>query len=266
VWQTLLGLFVLIILAGLGWLYQGTLKEMFTPAATPLPPPPGAANGILYQTNFDDPAAIAADWQVFEDGLISGKLKDSQLVVGVNAQDDTAAWSGLNYSFENFVLDVDATKLDGPDDNGIIVIFRLADQKNYNRFDISSDGYYAVSKARDGVLSRVSDFGLSPAIYTGSTPNHIRITAVGNTFHFEVNGTALPLCISNDPAVKPLWDPAATTPTCLGGSLADSWENADLPQGQIGLGAQGYVGFDGTNATPALAVIGFDSLSVAVAP
>ena len=67
------------------------------------------------------------------------------------------------------MLDVDATKLDGPDDNGIIVVFRLTDTDNYNRFDISSDGYYTLSIARDGVRLVISDWAASDAILHDST-------------------------------------------------------------------------------------------------
>jgi len=259
-WIILLGLIVLIG-AGAAYIFQGRIREEIKPRATLPPtlaaPVDGGATGVLYQTAFDDPASTTV-WETFDDGRIAATLKDGMLVVSVNALTDTGTWSGLNYTVQDFALDVDATKIAGPDDNGIIVVFRLTDKENYNRFDVSSDGYYALSVARGGVRRTVSEFNASPAILQGDGLNHLRIVAVGDTFTFEVNGTRLPLCWSADPAIQPLWDPANPN-QCLGGTLSDSWQNADLPQGKIGLGAQGIPGLNGE---PATATIAFDNVVI----
>lgn len=262
-WLIPLALVVLVIAAGMVWLNWHSIRDFLEPRATL---PPGAVEqegkpGVLYDTDFEN-EAVQADWESFNDGFIRAAVEGGQLVVGVNALDDTGTWSGLNLTFEDFVLDVDATKLEGPDDNGIIVIFRLTDTENYYRFDISSDGYYSVSKVRGGEPMIVSDWNRSQAIYTGEGTNHIRVRAVGDTFSFEVNGMRLPLCVAYDPNVQPLWDPSAGEPACLGGQIVESWQDAELTQGKIGLGAQGFTGFDGENATPAVATIGFDNLII----
>jgi hypothetical protein len=137
----------------------------------------------------------------------------------------------------------------------------MTDKNNYNRFDITSDGYYSVSKVRDGIPTLVSDFNTSSAIVTGTGLNHITLEVNGDTFRFIVNGTVLKLCLSADPNTQPLWDPASPD-TCLGGQVTDTWANSDIPKGKIGLGAQAYVGFDGTNSTPAIASISFDNIVV----
>jgi hypothetical protein len=253
-------LLVLVVLGGLIYLLQYRIADLFEASAT-LPPTAsggGGTPGVLYFTNFDAPSA---DWEMFNDGFISSEIKDGQLVVGVNALTDTGAWSGLGYTFDDFVLDVDAAKLDGPDDNGMIVVFRLVDKQNYNRFDVSSDGYYSLSKVREGVPMVISEWNASPAIQVGGASNHIHLTAIGDTFRFEVNGTQLMLCTPTDTATKPLWDPN-NPDQCLGGALVDVWQNADLTRGRIGLGAQGFVGFDGENTTSAVATIGFDNLVI----
>ncbi len=251
---------VLAVIGGLLFLFQYRIAGMLEVAPTVPPTPPGASTpGVLYYTDFGS-SDIAADWDVFRDGFISSEIKDSQLIVDVNALVDTPAWSGLHYTFTDFVLDVDATKLAGPDDNAIMIVFRLTDADNHNRFDISSDGYYSLTKVRDGVPTLVSDWNGSPAIQIGNATNHIRLTAAGNSFRFEVNGTPMLLCTSSEAGVQPLWDP--TNPEqCLGGLVSDTWQDADLPQGRIGLGAQGYVGVDDQGA---MATIGFDNLVVRV--
>lgn len=256
---------ILLIAAGLAWVFQGRLRTLFEAQATLPPPPPGETgdrSGVLYQTDFAGPET-AAEWEPeFNDGTISAQITGGQLIVDVNAFSDTGTWLAMNYTFDNFVLDVDATKVAGPDDNGIIVLFRLQDDGNYNRFDISSDGFYSVSKVRGGQPVQVSDWNRSQAINLGDSSNHIRIRAIGDTFQFEVNSQVMNLCISDDPNTQPIWDTSATPPICLGGTVVETWHDLDLVRGKIGLGAQGFVGFDGENTTPALATIAFDNLLI----
>ena len=261
-WGLLLfGMLVLLVLGGLIYLLQYRIAGWFEAAPTIAPTPLGESTpGVLYYSDFEDPAA-GSDWEIFNDGFIRSEIEEGRLVVGVNALVDTGAWSGLGYTFDDFVLDVDAAKLEGPDDNGMLVVFRAIDKENYNRFDISSDGYYSVSKVREGAPTIVSGWNLSPAIQVGGANNHIHMTAIGDSFRFEVNNVPLMLCVSTDADVKPIWDPN-NADQCLGGVLVDTWQDSDLPSGRIGLGAQGIVGFDGETTTMAVATIGFDNLTI----
>lgn len=257
----------MIVLVGvaLAWLFRPRLERLLERPPTLPPPPPTLAEGsvqggdVLYAADFDDPAQ-AADWELYNDGIIAAQIAEGMLVVSVNALEDKGAWSGLNYTFEDFVLEVDARKLAGPDNNGIVVIFRLTDAANYNRFEISSDGYYRLSMVRNGVSRIVSDYNYATAILAGEATNHITLRAEGDTFRFAVNGQPLALCVSDDPNVQPLWDIASGA--CLGGAVSEAWHNADLPRGRIGLGVQGFTAFDGENLTPAQATVGFDNVVI----
>lgn len=251
------------------WLNQLALRDMFEAAfysPTPLPPPPQASTpGVLYQTDFSDPA-VATDWDLFNDTMISSAFGDGRLVVGVNALENTSGFSAMHFMYDDFVLDVDSTNLSGPDNSGIVVVFRMQDRNNYNRFDIATDGTYAVSMARNGQYILVSDLHESPAIQRGANAtNHIRVFAQGDTFRFEVNGTVLQLCINPDPSVQPIWtiDQSGQI-TCDGGEIADSWQNSDFLSGKVGLGAQGYIAFDINTGelSPAVASIAFDNLEI----
>jgi len=261
-WLIVVLVLVILLAVGALWLFGPRIRAALAPEAT-LPPQvsDNTPGGVLYETTFDTLESFA-DWEVFNDGAIAAEPGSGQLVVSINALTDTGTWSGLNYTFDDFSLSVDATKLDGPDDNGITIVFRLTDTSNYNRFDISSDGFYSLSMVRGGQPAIVSDWTRSDAILTGAATNRITVTGVGDTFRFAVNGTPLPLCISTDPASQALWDPFASEPTCLGGNVVDAWPNADLPRGKLGLGAQGFSGFDGEAETPAVAMIGFDNLVI----
>jgi hypothetical protein len=255
------------LIAGLIWLFRFRIQRALTPAETLPPPPPtravsgggeGLPAGLLYQTDFEDPAALT-DWEApFDDGIVSARFEDGMLKVGISALVDTGTWLALNYTFEDFVLDVDAAKLDGADDNGMMVLFRLVDAQNYNRFDISSEGWYTLSMVRDGLPVVISDFNLSEAIARGEAANHISIRAEGDRFTFSVNGETLELCVSEEEGIRPIWSEGV----CLGGEVVTAWQNDDLLRGKIGLGAQGYTGFDGENVTPARTLIGFDNLVI----
>lgn len=270
-WLIPLGGIALALVLAFLWVFRFRIQRAFEPAPTLPPPPPTAAEAgdpagaedgdeagsVLYQTGFDDPAQ-GADWELFDDGIVSAQIDGGQLVVEVDSITDQGTWSGLNFTFEDFVLEVDATKLAGPDENGIIVIFRLVDNENYNRFDITSDGYYRLFAVRDGVQQVVSDLAFSPAILTGEATNHLRVEAVGGEFRFSVNGEPLRLCVSDDENVRPI----PMEDECLGGEYVMQWNDDDLMRGKVGLGAQGVTGFDGEQTTPAQATIGFDNLVI----
>lgn len=259
-------LVVALFLGGLAWVFRLRLQRAFEPAPTLPPtldaPPAGgeaqaAGEGVLYATDFDDEAALA-DWELYDDGVIAARAADGQLVVSVNAPADEGAWSGLNYTLDDFVLEVDAAKVDGPDTSNTMVVFRLTDADNYNRFDVSADGYYMLSKVRDGAPTVVSDWIASPAIATGDGTNHLRIEALGDTFRFSVNGELLTLCVSEDGDVQPL----PYEGECRGGAFSTEWHDDDLPQGRIGLGVQGYAVYNVDSVEPAQAAVAFDDLTI----
>ncbi len=253
------GVPVALILAGALWFFAPDIQQAFTPGPTPLP---GAVaeGGILYQTTFEEDAVN--DWTIINDGTLRTFIADGQLVVDVNSFGDRSGFSDLNLLFEDFILQVDTQKIAGPDDNGIFVVFRLQDTGNYNRFDISSDGFYALTTSRNGILETVSEFRVEPSIMAEGV-NTIRVSAIGEQFQFYVNDTLVSLCINPDPTVFPLWENALDPDSpCLGGEITQTWVNNDFSSGRIGLGAQGFAGFDGEQETPALATIGFDNLII----
>jgi hypothetical protein len=204
--------------------------------ANPLLPP-----GVLYQDDFEQPSE---GWDSADDGIVSYLIQEGRLVVTVD-RPTAHAWSTLQYRMYDFALDFDALKLAGPDDNGFGVLFRYQDTENYYRFDISSDGYYSVSKTAGGIAEEISPWKASDAILLGEQTNHLRLVAQGNAFSFEVNGIPLNLCVG--PGA--LWDPQSPD-TCLGGEVMDTWMDDAFPEGQIALGVTSFgepgpsIGFD----------------------
>lgn len=235
-------------------------------SSTPFPTPPGQAvdngSGILYEANFE--TDVSADWEgLFDTGTVRTRFESGSLIVTVSSLSDEGSWLAMNFGFEDYVIDVDATKIAGPDDQSAIILFRVQDKNNYYRFDLNFDGYYSLSKAVAGELKELSQFNKTEAITVGSVTNHVQIWAVGDVFRFFVNGTQLPMCVSTDPAVQPIWDTSTTPTGCVGGQVVQEWTDSTFKQGKIGLGAQGLVGVDAEgNLTNADATIGFDNLII----
>lgn len=268
-WWIIPAVLVLGVAGGVAWLFRYQIERLVEPRPTAPPTlaPSAAAGsganpaGQLYATGFEDEAALQ-DWELFDDGIISAQGAGGFLTVRVDSVVDAGGYSGLNYTLEDFVLEFDAEKVAGSDNNSFFVVFRLVDGQNYNRFDISSDGWYSLSKVRDGVQTVVSDWMQSGAIQTGGARNRVRVEAVGDTFRFAVNGEPLELCVSYEEGVQPI----PIDGGCEGGELAPEWVNGDLPAGKIGLGAQAYTEFVDQQVTPAETAVRFDNVQVMAPP
>jgi hypothetical protein len=144
-------------------------------ALTPLP----------YADDFSDPGS---GWKTASDEAVKIGVHDGTLQFTIDNL-DTIAWSTpQDKRFGDFVLDVDAMQVDGPNDNTYGVIFRYQDDRNFYRLDISGDGYFAVFKRKDGAWTKVQDYVETPAVKQGNATNHLQVIARGNQFTFNVNG------------------------------------------------------------------------------
>ena len=136
----------------------------------------------------DDFSTPHNGWKTASDEAIKIRQQDDALHFIIDDL-DTIAWSTpKDKYFGDFVLDVDATQVDGPIDNTYGVIFRYKDDRNFYRLDISGDGYFAVFKRKDGAWSKVQDYAESAAVKQGNATNHLQVIAKGNQFTFNVNG------------------------------------------------------------------------------
>jgi hypothetical protein len=127
-------------------------------------------------------------WKTASDETIKIGVQDGALHFTIDDL-DTIAWSTpKDKRFGDFALEVDATQVDGPNDNTYGVIFRYQDDRNFYRLDISGDGYFAVFKRKDGAWTKVQDYVESAAVKQGNATNHLQVIAKGNQFTFNVNG------------------------------------------------------------------------------
>jgi hypothetical protein len=96
--------------------------------------------------------------------------------------------------YTDFVMEVDATQVSGPDNNAYGVIFRYGlESDEFYAFIISGDGYYAFSV--DGANHTDPEFLVewteSSAISKGMQTNRIKVAAVGSNMKYYVNDQLL---------------------------------------------------------------------------
>ena len=109
------------------------------------------------------------------------------------------AWARPHLGLDNFVLDIHARWLGGSIGGDYGVQFRLDDQSgDYYAFQLENAGRYVINKRLDGDVFEVTS-GYSEAIQNNGGVNLIHIEALGETFHFFVNGTYLVTVESGGP-------------------------------------------------------------------
>ena len=100
--------------------------------------------------------------------------------------------TGTEYA--DFIVEVDATQISGPDNNAYGVILRYGLQSDeFYAFLISGDGYHAFTV--DGVNHSdpefLADWTESSAINKGAQTNHLKVVAVGTSMKYYVNDQLL---------------------------------------------------------------------------
>ncbi|MFH1524789.1 MAG: zinc ribbon domain-containing protein [Chloroflexota bacterium] len=151
-----------------------------------------AKYNTLFHDDFSDPNS---GWESYENDNGSAGYESGGYRLNVVTA-NWLIWDTLPDIFQNDIrIEVDATKIDGPDDNGFGVICRFQDNSNYYYLGISNDGYAAIYKSIQGTLSVISSedgkWQKVDGIYPGSANNHIRADCVGNTLTLYANGAQI---------------------------------------------------------------------------
>lgn len=108
-------------------------------------------------------------------------------------------WAVSGHAYRDVQVEADALRLAGPDDNRFGLICRHRDDANFYIFVISSDGYYAIGKVRDGAASLLGQemMAYSPFIVPGDGPNRLRFDCIGPALTGYVNGQMI--AVASDP-------------------------------------------------------------------
>lgn len=202
---------------------------------------PVEAAKVAYIATFDD---FVEDWS-----LSQGRLKTEILETGVLrievGETNSLPFAQASPHFGDFDLRVDTVVVDGPENNGFGLIYRLQTHDNsgpgdddFYLFEISNDGYYRVLRSLDGVQKELSTWIPTDIIQTSlGAFNALRVIAQGGEFQFFVNNQLLQLCIPDDPEGVSTF-PA--TGECIGGKMLDHLIDVTIPTGQIGVAAQSF--------------------------
>jgi hypothetical protein len=151
---------------------------------------------VLFQDDFSDPSSgwdrIQADEGItdYEDGYYRILVIETEMDV----------WANPGLSFTDVVIEVDATKVGGPDDNDLGVICRYQDMNNYYFFIISSDGYYGIGKVINGEQMLIGTNQMFPdeVIKQGNATNHIQADCIGSHLVLHINGKKLTDTLDTD--------------------------------------------------------------------
>jgi hypothetical protein len=103
-------------------------------------------------------------------------------------------WVNAGQDYVDVRIEVDASKLDGPDANMFGVLCRYDDATfAFYAFLISSDGTCGIAKHTTGGTTFIGSDDMQPsdAINQGTAANHIRADCAGSTLALYVNGEKL---------------------------------------------------------------------------
>ncbi|NPA92583.1 MAG: hypothetical protein GXO56_02755 [Chloroflexi bacterium] len=149
---------------------------------------PPAANALF----FDDFSNPDSGWDHRNDASGTTDYYNGQYRILV-LESNIDLWANPNTSFPaDVIIEVQAYKNDGPDDNDFGVMCRYQGVDNYVFFVISSDGYAAIGKMEDGSQNLLNPEGqMVPvdALPTGEGITYqIRAECVGPNLALFVNG------------------------------------------------------------------------------
>jgi hypothetical protein len=144
--------------------------------------PPGA---ILYLDHFSNPSS---GWDTWQDEGSSVAYQDGSLRFGIH-QPNLDIWSRPGLKYGDVILEVDAARLTGPDDNDFGLICRFVDQENFYAFLISSDGYAGIVRVLDGVYKVISSTNMeyNALIQGGNAANRIGAGCIQSNLTLYIN-------------------------------------------------------------------------------
>jgi hypothetical protein len=164
---------------------------------SPVIPKAAAQSGtVLFSDDFSRPDS---GWETWSQDGSSVSYQDGELRFFVNTT-QFSYWSRPGKRFDDALIQVDAVRRGGPEDNDMGIICRYKNEDNYYAFLISSDGYGGIVKVKDGTYYLLTGEALSyyEAIKTGSEINAITAGCVGSKLTLTVNGTLITTADDND--------------------------------------------------------------------
>ncbi len=150
---------------------------------------PAESGSVLFQDDFARPSS---GWDRYRDSLYSSDYVNGAFRICVTAP-ETDAWATPGVHLGDVRIEVEATKVSGPDDNVFGILCRYQDSQNFYFFLISSDGFAGIGVRRAGGTTLLSAVDMTPseAVLQGSARNHLRADCLGDQLDLYVNGQAV---------------------------------------------------------------------------
>jgi len=147
----------------------------------------GKSLDILFEDDFSD---TDSGWDRHSDDVGSTDYYDDGYRILVY-ETDYDMWATPSQDFDDVIVEVNTTKIGGPDDNNFGIICKYVDVDHFYLLMISSDGYYAIQKNTiDGYELLSGEFyEESSAINLGNSKNTLKAECVGGKLALYVNGT-----------------------------------------------------------------------------
>lgn len=142
---------------------------------------------VLFQDDF---TRAWSGWDRHHEAAYSADYVSGTYHILVNAANaDAVANPGLD--FGDVKVQVEATRVGGPENNVFGLICRSQDPRDYYFFVVSSDGYAGIGISKAGRRHLLSSDTLLPArpILGGSQTNVLRADCIGYHLDLYVNGT-----------------------------------------------------------------------------
>lgn len=153
---------------------------------------PAARENLILEEDFS-----GEGWDVAQDKDHRQGYEDGHYFIAIDTT-DFSYWSVAGATLNDFVVEVETSQVDGPDNNDYGVMLRYQDEDNFYSFEISGDGYYTFSKAVEGQYFSIIPWRESGAINLGHNPNLLRVEAVGSNFSLYINDELVDAAIDSE--------------------------------------------------------------------
>ncbi len=164
----------------------------------PIIPTAGGATGAETDGNGDVREAFipgeTGNWLLEQDEVGSAAIVNEELVITIAAP-NTMQYAALDGAvFGDLALEVDVAQRSGPADSSYGILFRVQDDQQFYRFDITGNGLYIIERRNsDGTWTRlVPDWTPTTALNQGlNVVNRLKVIAAGPDLTFYANDVLL---------------------------------------------------------------------------
>jgi hypothetical protein len=143
---------------------------------------------VLFFDNFS--VGTSGNWQTEADEAGRTAIENGQMVVAVNAENTLQFTTLRDETFDDFILEVEVSAIEGAAENSYGILFRMQNPSEFYRFEITGDGKFMIerSDAGESWTRYLNDWTTSESINQGlNSLNKLRIEALGPNLTFYIN-------------------------------------------------------------------------------